>query len=177
MRRGRARNKGASDGAGVGARGREGAAGTAVGARDADVTAYSELLCSIRSGRLTHDEWMLQLYGADPSPEQFQVFYDRVSERIEALWTRCVALGLDVVLDLNFWSRKQRDEVRSTAAMLGASVQLYRLSCTDVEAWARIEQRNRALTDSLFIARNTFEVLRNRFEPLDDDEARIEVSA
>ncbi len=127
--------------------------------------------------RLTHDEWMLQFYGEDPSPEQFQVFFDRVSERIEALWTRCVVLGLDVVLDLNFWSRKQRDEVRSTAATLGADVQLYRLSCTDDEAWARIKQRNRALTDSLFITRNTFEVLRNRFEPLDDDEARIEVSA
>ena len=136
-----------------------------------------ELEQNLPALRFTHDEWMLRLYGEDPSPEQFQVFFDRVSERIEALWTRCIALGLDVVLDLGFWSRKQRDEVRSTAAMLGAGVQLYRLSCTDGEAWARIEQRNRALTDSLFIARNTFLVLRNRFELLDDDEARIEVSA
>jgi predicted kinase len=126
--------------------------------------------------RLTHDEWVLRLYGEDPSPEQFQVLFDRVSERIDAVWTRCASLGLDVVLDLNFWSRRQRDEVRSTAAKLGAKTLLYHLSCTDGEAWARIEQRNRTLTDSLFIDRNTFLTLKSRFEPLGDDEARVEVS-
>ena len=126
--------------------------------------------------RLTHDEWMLKLYGEDPPSEQFQVFFRRVSERIEFVWTRCVGLGLDVVLDLGFWSRKQRDDVRSIAAALGADVRLYRLGCLDEMAWLRIEQRNRSLTDSLFIARNTFVVLKDRFEPLGDDEARIEVS-
>lgn len=136
-----------------------------------------ELEDSLPALRITHDEWMLRLYGENPSPEQFQVFYGRVSERIEALWTRCVTLGVNVVLDLNFWSRKQRDEVRSRAALLGANVQLYRLCCSDEQAWKRIEQRNRSLTDSLFIAQNTFVVLKSRFEPLDDDEARIEVSA
>jgi len=58
--------------------------------------------------RLTHDEWMLRPYGKDPSPEQFQVFYDRVSERIEALWTRCIALNVDVVLDLNLVPQAKR---------------------------------------------------------------------
>jgi len=48
---------------------------------------------SLPALRLTHDEWMLRLYGKDPSPEQFQVSYERVSEQIEALWTRCVALA------------------------------------------------------------------------------------
>ena len=97
--------------------------------------------------RLTHDEWMLRLYGEDPPPEQFQAFFGRVSERIGFVWTRCVGLGLDVVLDLNFWSRKQRDDVRSTAAALGADAQLYRLGCPDEVALARIEQRNRNLID------------------------------
>jgi len=127
--------------------------------------------------RLTHDEWMLRLYGEDPPPDQFRMGYDRVSERIEALWTRCIVLGLNVVLDLNFWSRSQRDAVRLTAARLGAETFLYRLSCTDEEAWARIERRNAALTDSLFIAKNTFLTLRCRFEPLEGDEVRIEVPA
>ena len=127
--------------------------------------------------RLTHDEWMLRLCGEDPPPEQFHLFFGRVSERIEFVWTRCVHLGLDVVLDLGFWSRKQRDDVRSTAGALGAEVRLHRLGCPDDVAWARIEQRNRSLTDSLFIARNTFTALKNRFEPLGDDEARTEIPA
>ncbi len=127
--------------------------------------------------RLTHDEWMLELYGEDPSPERFRIFFDRVSGRIEAVWTRCIVLGVDVVLDLNFWSREQRNAVRSIAARLAATTRLYRLSCPDEEALRRVERRNEALTDSLFIARDTFMGLRNWFQPLDDDEVRIEVSA
>ena len=126
--------------------------------------------------RLTHDEGMLRLYGEDPPSEQFQVSFGRVSERIEFVWTRCTGLGFPVVLDLGFWSRAQRDDVRSTASAMGADVQRYRQGCPDGVAWARIEQRNRNLTDSLFIARNTFMVLKDRFEPLGADEARIEVS-
>ena len=76
--------------------------------------------------RFTHDEWMLRLYGEDPSPDEFQVLYERVTERIDAVWTRCAALGLDVVLDLNFWSRERRDAVRAIATALGADVRLYR---------------------------------------------------
>jgi predicted kinase len=131
---------------------------------------------SLPALRLTHDEWMLRLYGEDPPQAQFQALYDHVTEQINLVWPRCVALGLDVVLDLNFWSRAQRDQVRATAARLGAEVRLYRLSRPDDEAWARIERRNGCLTDSLFIARNTFEALKARFEPLDEDEARIEIS-
>lgn len=125
--------------------------------------------------RLTHDEWMLRLYGEDPPPSEFQACFERVSERIAAVWTRCVELGLDVVLDLNFWSRGQRDQVRATAAALGAETRLYRLACPDAAAWARVERRNRDLTDSLFIARETFLLLKGRFEPLGEDEPRVEV--
>jgi predicted kinase len=124
--------------------------------------------------RLTHDEWMLRLYGANLPPERFPELYQRVSERLETMWTRCIALEIDVVLDLNFWSRAERDRVRRLASELGADVILYRLSCPDEIAWARIEARNDALTDSLFIERNTFETLRARFEPLGVDEEYVE---
>jgi hypothetical protein len=62
------------------------------------------------------------------------------------------------------------------AASVGAVSRLYRLVCSDEESWRRIEERNRALPDGLFIARNTFEILKARFEPLDDDEDRIEIA-
>lgn len=126
--------------------------------------------------RFTHDEWMARLYGDDPPVDRYGDCFRRVSEQIGALWPQCVTLGLDVVLDLGFWSRRQRDETRALAAALGASCRLYRLSCPDDEAWRRIERRNASLAGNLFIARNTFEVLRARFEPLETDEDRIEVS-
>lgn len=125
--------------------------------------------------RFSQDEWMAHLYGIDPPIDQFPMFFQRISELIAGLWPRCLELGVDVVLDLNFWSREERGETRATASALGASTRLYRLACTDEEAWRRIEQRNRNLDGSLFISRETFEWLKARFEPLSDDEQRIDV--
>jgi predicted kinase len=127
--------------------------------------------------RFSQDEWMAHLYGNDPPVDEFPIFFRRISELIARLWPRCLELGADVVLDLNFWSREERDEARAMASALGANTTLYRLACTEEEAWRRIEHRNRHLDGSLFISRNTFEVLKARFEPLGDDEERIEAPA
>jgi predicted kinase len=121
--------------------------------------------------RFTHDEWMARLYGDDPPVDDFSILFDRVSMQIGALWPRCLELGVDVVLDLNFWTRRQRDEAKATAHALGAAAKLYRLVCPEEEAWRRVEARNRNLDGSLFIDRRAFEALKSRFEPLGDDEA------
>ncbi|MFO6447216.1 AAA family ATPase [Erythrobacter sp. NE805] len=64
--------------------------------------------------RVTHDEWMTRLFGFDPPAEHFADHAARVSAQIEAVWTRCLALGMDVVLDLNFWSPGEREEISSS---------------------------------------------------------------
>lgn len=125
--------------------------------------------------RFSHDEWMTTLYGDDPPMDQFAELHQRVSKLIDAHWTRCVELGLDVVLDFGFWSRQQRDQTRATAAALGATAQLYLLECPENEAWCRVEKRNTDLDGSLLIVRHTFEMLKGRFQPLGDDEDRIDV--
>jgi predicted kinase len=125
--------------------------------------------------RFSQDEWIAHLYGTDPPVDEFPIFFGRIWELIARLWPRCLELGVDVVLDLNFWSREVREETIAMASALGASTTLYRLACTDDEAWRRIVQRNRNLDGSLFISRNTFESLKAHFEPLSDDEQRIDV--
>jgi hypothetical protein len=52
---------------------------------------------------------------------------------------------------------------------------MYRLSCPDDLAWSRVEKRNERSEAGLYIARNTFEVLKSRYEPFGPDEDRIEV--
>jgi len=126
--------------------------------------------------RFSQDEWMVRLYGDDPPVEQFAVFYRRIHEQVEEIWLRCLELGLDVVLDFGFWTRPERDATRVKITALGAEPRLYRLTCPEDEAWRRIESRNVNLHGSLLIVRNTFEVLKERFEPLDPDEARIEIT-
>ena len=126
--------------------------------------------------RFSHDEWMVRLYGDDPPIEQFAVFYWRIHEQVEEIWLRCLELGLDVVLDFGFWTRQERDATRAKIIALGAEAHLYRLTCPEDEAWRRIEERNANLQGSLLIVRNTFEVFKERFEPLDPDETRIEIT-
>jgi predicted kinase len=123
----------------------------------------------------SHDEWMARLYGNDPPVEHFPEFYRRVSEQLEQVWPRCLELGVDVVLDFGFWTRRERDAFRAKVAAVGALARLYRVTCSEEEAWRRIEKRNTDLQGSLYIARNTFEILRRRFEPLGSDEECIEI--
>jgi predicted kinase len=126
--------------------------------------------------RFSHDEWMARLYGDDPPVEHFAEFYRRVWEQMEGVWPRCLELGLNVVLDFGFWTRRERDAVRATVATMGAQSRLYRVTCSEEEAWRRIERRNADLKGSLFIARNTFEVLQGRFESLSADEECVEIA-
>jgi predicted kinase len=110
--------------------------------------------------RFTHDEWMLTLYSDDPPEALFAEYAGRVSGLIEATWTRCLELGLNVVLDFGFWSRSERDRTRALIAKLGGECRLYCLTCPDEIARQRIQGRNEDLDPSLFIAPATYDALR-----------------
>ncbi len=125
--------------------------------------------------RFTHDEWMRALHGNDPPEAFFAEYAGRVSGLIEATWTRCLELRLNVVLDFGFWSRSERDRTRALVAQLGGECRLYRLTCPDEIARQRIESRNADLGQSLFIAPATYDALKARFEPLGPDERSIEM--
>ncbi len=50
--------------------------------------------------RFTHDEWMKELYGDDPAEDSFADDAERVSKVMEAVWTRCLQIGVDVIQGL-----------------------------------------------------------------------------
>ncbi|ATP96836.1 hypothetical protein C3D80_16375 [Cronobacter sakazakii] len=126
--------------------------------------------------RFTHDEWMQQLYGIDPPQANFADYAQRVFNVMEPLWTRCVELNNNVILDFGFWSREERVRVREIITAHNGQAVLCRLSCPDDIAWERIQKRNKTPTNSLYIARETFDLLHERFEPLTPDEDFTEVS-
>lgn len=84
------------------------------------------------------------LFGDNPPEESFPQKADAILELLESLWTRCLSLGLDGVLNDGFWTRKQRDEVNMVVERLGAGACLYRIECPDDEARMRTDARNQA---------------------------------
>lgn len=121
--------------------------------------------------RFTHDEWMSALYGDDPPQEAFQDYASRVSRLMEVIWTRLLDLGNNIVLDFGLWSRSERRRIVALIRQHGGTSNLYYLRCSDEIAWQRVDERNKDLGGSLYISRNTFDVLKARFEPLEPDEA------
>ena len=133
------------------------------------------LEAEISALRFTHDEWMVVLYGQDPPLGRFSDYFQRVTLLINSIWPRCLESGLDVILDLNFWRRDQRDEVRGMVAAHDGTSTLYWLGCQKEIAWDRVKRRNANSTD-LYIAPETFESLWPQIEPLGPDEDHVVIS-
>lgn len=124
--------------------------------------------------RFSSDEWMVALHGNDPPAAHFDEFRSRVCALMRRQWIRALALGLPVILDEGLWTRRERDELRAQAAELGAALILYALNTPEELARQRIRRRNTE-PDSLYIAENTYDLFRSRFEPLEPDETHITV--
>jgi predicted kinase len=123
--------------------------------------------------RYSPDEWMTRLHGDDPPADRFAIYAERIQSLIDEQWPRVLAAGVDVVLDFGFWSRRSRDEARARVSSCGAESRLYWVACDRAIALARCRARNQQLHGSLYISDTTFELLEQRFEPLQADEARV----
>ena len=126
-----------------------------------------------RAMRFTPDEWMARLFGEDPPVAIFKEKEAAILDLLEPMWTRCLRLGVDVVLDYGFWSRAERDYVRSLVEASGGQVLLYSVECPAEEAWQRVSARNRQNHRSLYIAPATFDLFKGRVEPLQSDESHV----
>ena len=83
-------------------------------------------------------------------------------------------LGQDVILDFGFWSRASRNEARSKAQLAKAEVRLYFLSCSEKVMRQRVAIRSSNLPgDSLWIDDHAFELFRQRYEALGEDETHV----
>ncbi len=133
-----------------------------------------KLETEISAIRFTHDEWMVKLYGHNPEEEKFSDYYNRISDLIWNLTMQLLPLNQDVILDFGFWSRKSRDDARNKAEIANAEVKLYFVTCSEEVMRKRVAKRNNNLTnDSLWIDENAFELFKQSYEALGDDENYI----
>ena len=133
-----------------------------------------KLEADISAIRFTHDEWMVKLYGHNPEEQKFSDYYNRISDLIWNLTMQLLRLDRDVILDFGFWSRASRDEARSKAKIANAQVKLYFVTCSEEMMQKRVAKRSNDLpNDSLWIDENAFELLKQRYEALGEEENYI----
>ena len=126
-----------------------------------------------RALRLSPDEWIIRFYGPDISGDALNAVRDPVEAALWDLAARVLELGLDVILEYGFWSRRERDEYRERARQVGARSMLHFLEVQKEELLARLAKRNAQLPAGSFRIdearlRSWFEI----FEPPREDELR-----
>ncbi len=129
----------------------------------------------VEAVRFTPDEWMVKLYGVNPPAEAFSENYDSVLEIMEQYWTQLLHMKIDVILDFGFWNRGYRDAVRKQVKECDGIPKLLSFSIPEDIARKRCEKRNQHLRGDFLIIKETFHVLRDRFQPLGKDEDYIEI--
>lgn len=95
---------------------------------------------------LTPDEWMSRIL-EDGYDDGKRAVVESIQWEIAQ---RVLHLGVDVILENGFWSRKERDEFKAKAKELGADAKLYYLDVSKDELWKRLENRNAALPPHTF---------------------------
>lgn len=118
--------------------------------------------------RFSPDEWMMDLFGQDPSAERFQEYFEKIERVIWKTVGRCVSVGADVILDFGFWTRAERDRCREFARQAGAEVTMYSLHCPENVLRARVANRTLERPEgALFINAHAIDLFKKRFEPVD----------
>jgi predicted kinase len=123
--------------------------------------------------RLSPDEWIIRIYGANISGEALDSARNPVEAAVWDLAARVLELGVDVILEYGFWTRREREEFRTQAAQLGANSELHYTEASEDELLGRLANRNMKLPPgTIWIDEARLRDWFKLFEPPDADELR-----
>ena len=108
------------------------------------------------------DDFMLRLFG---EIEDRNLFNKKLNACKELIYELCFKLlnNNDVVLDFGFWTKEERQHIRSTFSKYNVFTIYIKLS--DDEIFNRIEKRNSNLKENeYFMDKETFNFLSSKFE-------------
>lgn len=126
--------------------------------------------------RLTHDEWMVRLFGQNPPEELYRAYFDKVENLTWQMAESVLRTGGDVILDLGFWSRESRNVARRRVSAAGAVAKFYSMDCPDHIMRGRVLARSEnPPIDSLWIDEAAYNKLKTGFEPMQNDEAFVRI--
>lgn len=121
--------------------------------------------------RFTFDEWMVNFYEENPPAEKFTEYEENIKTMIWMMAEKFLTHNVSVILDYGFWQRADRDDYRNHANNLGVECLIHALTFDDETALSRLKSRTDAMPDgALFIDENAYHSLKEKFEPLNEDE-------
>ncbi|MGF1752107.1 ATP-binding protein [Vibrio makurazakiensis] len=138
------------------------------GPTGAGKTTYSMSVCDeIGAVKFSIDPWMQTLFSKDMVSLDFSWMMERVSRCYEQVWEvseQILALGGNVVLDLGFTTKAQRDIFVSNADVLNIKAEIHYLDSPTETRRQRVEKRN-AEKDPKVYSFEVTEVMFNFMEP------------
>lgn len=116
---------------------------------------------------LTHDEYMVRLYGRNIPYEEFRSDYEKVDGVLWNMAEKIIAAGTDVIMDYGFWSHEDREKAFERAKNITDSVVFHNVCCDMATAKQRILKRSEENPDEMYIGEKEFDTLAKKFEPWD----------
>ncbi|MEE4349881.1 MAG: ATP-binding protein [Pacificimonas sp.] len=139
-----------------------------VGNVGAGKSTYARALAAQKRAHVfANDPWFAELYQPDLQGSDYAWTLER-TQRIERVMIAeakaLLALGLDVIFDIGFFERSQRDRVRG--AFDAGVVVTHFLDVDADERWRRVEERNaeKGETYSMTVDRQMFDFCETIFE-------------
>lgn len=101
--------------------------------------------------RFTKDEWVIAIFGHDPTIVGFKEYDNRITKLTREVALSYLKAGNDIIIDEGFWVRSQRDEIRQKIEKAGGKVQFYYVKNTHETMKQRISKRNQKPTADAFV--------------------------
>jgi len=142
-------------------------------------TTYSlSLAKDIEAINFSIDPWMQTLFSKDMTSLNFEWMMERVNRCSEQIWQvseQILAINGNVILDLGFTTKEQRDIFANRARELGIAPEVHYLDASKGIRKQRVDKRNTEKDPAVYSFEVTdmmFNFMEPRFEIPDDEELK-----
>jgi predicted kinase len=142
-------------------------------------TTYSLSLANeIKAIKFSIDPWMQTLFSKDMTSLDFEWMMERVNRCSEQIWEiseQILTINGNVILDLGFTTKEQRDIFANRARMLGLDPEIHYLDASTDTRKLRVEKRNTEKDPTVYSFEVTdmmFNFMEPRFEIPDEKELK-----
>ena len=149
------------------------------GPTGAGKTTYSlSLAKEIEAIKFSIDPWMQTLFSKDMTTLDFTWMMERVNRCSDQIWQiseQILAIDGNVILDLGFTTKEQRDIFTNRARELGVNSEVHYLDATKEARRQRVDQRNIEKDPAVFsfeVTNMMFNFMEPRFEIPDQEELK-----